>query len=195
MLHQCSHSMWLTCRCECYTICLTVCFKTELNGFIFSVQGGKHLVLVAANKPLVLWWLPWQTGGERFDGQISGLTCGGGEIGCGCCPLAQSEGGANLCKQPYAISIWFFSAAMHEIKAIYNLDDNYIILIPSWLDSCFLWYNVTVLIKNVSQAERLANWAVCSFALICKGLSPRFSCCHYHALLKPTDLLDWDYRN
>lgn len=70
-------------------------------------------------------------GEEKCDGQKNALTCGEDEIGCGCCPLAQAEGGADLCIQPYAISISFFSPAKHEIKAIYNLDDNYIILIPS----------------------------------------------------------------
>lgn len=32
---------------------------------------------------------------------------------------------------PMPFPFHFFSPAKHEIKAIYNLDDNYIILIPS----------------------------------------------------------------
>lgn len=41
-----------------------------------------------------------------------------------------SLGGAELCKHPGATSNPIFFAK-HEIKAIYNLSDNYIILIPS----------------------------------------------------------------
>jgi len=93
---------------------------------------------------------------EKFEGWLSGQTCDlRGEIGFGSCLLALAErGGDKLGKLPprhththththihapprHAISISFFPAK-HEIKAIYNLADNYIILIPSRLAFWFL---------------------------------------------------------
>lgn len=39
------------------------------------------------------------------------MTCSLGEIGCASHPLALAVGGAELCKQPGAISIFFFLKA------------------------------------------------------------------------------------
>lgn len=65
-----------------------------------------------------------------FDGWVSGQTWDQRvEIGLGFCLLALSGGGGKLGKHPDAIPISF--SAKHEIKAIYSLADNYIILIPS----------------------------------------------------------------
>lgn len=117
------------------------------------------------------------TDSKKFEGWLSGQTFDlRGEIGFGSCLLALAAGGDKLGKLPpsllraragththapplHAISISF--SAKHEIKAIYNLADNYIILIPSRLAFWFLRYNVTVLIKP-SLAACLASRTVYS---------------------------------
>ncbi len=83
--------------------------KSQLHKFVPSGNGLKHpRGAVPLEMGMRKWvWRVWWMNGQTWDCR---------EIGCGSCLLALTEGGAELCKHPDAISTAYFFLFLQSMR-------------------------------------------------------------------------------